>query len=158
MGVTWKNHSDFFVYTHFGMHQEWITLNLETWKNILQRLELFWYKYQAPEILSHKLHTPTEIIALHDQAQAQPGKLKTYSQKKDSAASPIQELLTQNALKWNPKNDSPSKPVKKQLCFTTCKNDFGLSDILDPAQSKAVKKKFWPCLKCKEPYILLWFL
>ena len=31
MGVTGKNHCDFFVYTHFGIHQKRITLNAEIW-------------------------------------------------------------------------------------------------------------------------------
>ena len=34
-----------------------------------------------------------------------------------------------------------SKPVKSKLCVTTGKNDSGLSNILDPAQSKTVKRK-----------------
>ena len=72
MGVTGKNQSDFFVYTHFRIHQERITLNPEIWKNILQTLQQFWYKYLAPEVLLKKLQNPLESIALHDQAQAQP--------------------------------------------------------------------------------------
>ena len=51
-GVTGKNHCDFFIYIHFGAHQERITLNPEIWKNFLQTLQEFWYKYLAPEILS----------------------------------------------------------------------------------------------------------
>ena len=35
MSASGKNHSDFFVYTHFEIHQERITLNAEIWKNIL---------------------------------------------------------------------------------------------------------------------------
>ena len=35
MGVTGKNHCDFFVYTHFRIYQEGITLNPEIWKNNL---------------------------------------------------------------------------------------------------------------------------
>ena len=68
MGVTRKNHCDFFVYTHFGIHQEKITLNLEILKNILQTLQRFWYKYLAPEIQLQKLQTLPESIALHNQA------------------------------------------------------------------------------------------
>ena len=34
-----------------------------------------------------------------------------------------------------------SKPVKSKLCVTSCKNDSGLSNILDPVQSKALKRK-----------------
>ena len=153
MGVTGKNHCDFFVYTHFGIHQERITLNSEIWKNIFQTLQQFWYKYLAPEILLQKLQAPPESIALHDQAQAQTDKSKIYTKKNDSATSPVPKILTQNALKRklcnSPKNDSPSnildlgqpKPVKSKLCVTTCKNDFGLSNVFDPAQSKAVKRK-----------------
>ena len=81
MGVTGKNHCDFFVYTHFGIHQERITLNPEIWKNILQTLQQFGYKHLAPKILLQKLLTPPESIALHDQAQAQPDKSKIYTQK-----------------------------------------------------------------------------
>ena len=65
MGVTGKNHCNFFVYTSFGIHQERI---------IFQILQQFWYKYLAPEILLQKLQTPTENIAFHDQTQAQPEK------------------------------------------------------------------------------------
>ena len=72
LGVTGKNQCDFFVYTHFGIHQERITLNPEIWKNILQTLQQFWYKYLAPEVLLKKLQNPLKSIALHDQAQAQP--------------------------------------------------------------------------------------
>ena len=84
------------------------------------------------------------------QSQAQPDKSKIYTQKNDSATSTVQELLTQNALKRKlfdrPKHDSPSyildlkqsKPVKSKLRVTTCRNDFDLSNILDPAQSKVV--------------------
>ena len=72
MGVTGKNQCDFFVYTHFRIHQERITLNPEIWKNILQTLQQFWYKYLAPEVLLKKLQNPLKSIALHDQAQAQP--------------------------------------------------------------------------------------
>ena len=89
MGVTGKNHCDFFVYTHFGIHQERITLNSEIWKNIFQTLQQFWYKYLAPEILLQKLQTHQaelgldhESIALHDQDQAQPDKSKIFTQKK----------------------------------------------------------------------------
>ena len=47
------------------------------------------------------------------------------------------------------KKDSPSyildlgqsKSVKSELCVTICKNDSGLSNILDPAESKAVERK-----------------
>ena len=81
-GVTGKNHCDFFVYTHFGIHRERITLSPEIWKNILQTLRQFWHKYLAPEILLQNLQTPTESIALHDQAQAQPDKSKIYTQKR----------------------------------------------------------------------------
>ena len=42
---------------------------------------------------------PPESIALHDQAQAQPDKSKIYTQKNDSATSPVPELVTQNAPK-----------------------------------------------------------
>ena len=70
MGVTGKNHWDFFVYEHFGIHQEKVTLNPEIWKNILQTLQQFWYRYLAHEILLQKPQTPSESIALHDQAQA----------------------------------------------------------------------------------------
>ena len=34
-----------------------------------------------------------------------------------------------------------SKPIKSKLCFSTCKNDSGLSSILNPTQSKAAKRK-----------------
>ena len=51
MGVTVKNHCDFFVYKHFGIHQERITLNPVIWKNICQTWQQFRYKYLAPEIL-----------------------------------------------------------------------------------------------------------
>ena len=101
MGVFGKNHCDFFIYTHFGIHQERITLNAEIWKNILQTLQQFWCKYLAPEILLQKLQTPPESIALHDQAHAQPNNSKIYTQKNESATSPVPELLTQNALKKN---------------------------------------------------------
>ena len=89
----------FFVYRHFGIHRERITLNPEIWKNILQTLQQFWHKYLAPEILLQNLQTPPESIALHDQAQAQPDKSKIYTQKNDSATSPVPELVTQNAPK-----------------------------------------------------------
>ena len=91
----------------------------------------------ASEILLQKLQTPSESIALHDQAQAQPDKSKIYTLKNDSATSPVPELLTQNATKRklcnSSKNDSPSsildlrqsKPVKSKLCVTAGKNDFG---------------------------------
>ena len=82
MGVTGKNHCNFFVYTHFRIHQERITLNPEIWKNIPQTLQQFWYKYLAPEILLQKLLTPPESIALHDQDQAQPDKSKIFTPKK----------------------------------------------------------------------------
>ena len=111
MGVTGKNHCDFFVYTHFGIHQERITLNPEIWKNILQTLQQFGYKHLAPKILLQKLLTPPESIALHDQAQAQPDKSKMYTQKNDSATSLVPDPLTQDALKrklcGSPKKDSP---------------------------------------------------
>ena len=55
MGVTGKSHCDFFVYAHFGIHQERNTLNPEIWKSILQTLQQFWYKNLAPEILLQKL-------------------------------------------------------------------------------------------------------
>ena len=112
MGVTRKNHCDFFVYTHFGIHQQRITLNSEIWKNIFQTLQQFWYKYLAPEIILQKLQAPPESISLHDQGQAQTDKSIIYTKKNDSATSPIPEILTQNALKRklcnSPKNDSPS--------------------------------------------------
>ena len=108
MNVTGKDHCDFFVFTHFEIHQERITLNPENWKKNLQTLQQFWYKYLAPEILSQKLQTPPESIALHEQAQVQLDKSKIYTQKYDSATSPVLELLTQNALKGklcdSPKN------------------------------------------------------
>ena len=45
-GVTGKNHCDFFIYIHFGAHQERITLNPEIWKNFLQTLQvLHLYSY-----------------------------------------------------------------------------------------------------------------
>ena len=47
MSVTGKNHCGSFVYTHFGIHQERITLNPEFWKNILQTLQQFWYNFLA---------------------------------------------------------------------------------------------------------------
>ena len=105
------------------------------------------------------------------QSQAQPDKSKIYTQKNDSATSTVQELLTQNALKRKlfdrPKHDSPSyildlkqsKPVKSKLRVTTCRNDFDLSNILDPAQSKVVKscdpakiakKPIFYCGSCKD--------
>ena len=88
--VTGKNQCDFFVYTHFGIHQARITLNPEIWKNILQTLQEFWYKYLALETLKN----PFERIALLDQGQAQPDKTKIYPKKNDSATSPVSELLT----------------------------------------------------------------
>ena len=61
MGVTGKNQCDFFVYTHFGIHQERITFNPEIWKNILQTLQQFWYKYLAHfKILLKALHYMTK--------------------------------------------------------------------------------------------------
>ena len=117
MGVIGKNNCDLFVYTHFGIHQERITLNPEIWKNILQTLHQFGYKYLAPEILLQKLQTLPESITLHDQAQAQPDKSKIYTQKNDSATSPVPDLLTQNALKRklcdSPKNSSLDVFCKK---------------------------------------------
>ena len=45
-----------------------------------------------------------------------------------------------------------SKPVKSKLCVTTCKNDSGLSNILDPAQSKTVERKLSdPATNAKKP-------
>ena len=41
MGVTGKNHCDFFVYTHFGIHQERITLNREIWKIFFKHCNSF---------------------------------------------------------------------------------------------------------------------
>ena len=76
------------------------------------KLQQFWYKHLALEILLQKLQSPPESIALHGQSQAQPDKSKIYTQKNDSATSPVPEHLTQNALKRklcdSPKNDSPS--------------------------------------------------
>ena len=112
------------------------------------------------------LQTPLETIALNDLAQAQPDKSKIYTQKNDSANSPVPELLTKNALKGklcdSPKNDSPSyildvgqsKPVKSKLCVTTCKSHSGLLNILYPAQSKVVKRKVSdPAKNAKKPII-----
>ena len=156
MGTTEKNHCD---YTHFGIHQEKITLNREIWKNIPQTLQQLWYKYLAPEILLQKLQTPPESIVLLDQVQAQPDKSKVYTQKNDSTTLPVPELLTQNTMKRklcdSPKNDSPSyilnlgqsKHVKSKLCVTAYKNDSDPSNILDPAQSKAVKRKLSDSVK-----------
>ena len=42
---------------------------------------------------------PPESIALHDQAQAQPGKSKICTKKNDSATSPVPDLLAKNAMK-----------------------------------------------------------
>ena len=107
----------------------------------------------ASEILLQKLQTPSESIALHDQAQAQPDKSKIYTLKNDSATSPVPELLTQNAMKRklcnSSKNDSPSsildlrqsKPVKSKLCVTAGKNDFGSCTF------KSCEKKFLTLLK-----------
>ena len=81
MDVTGKIHWDFFVYTHSGIHQERITINPAIWKNILQTLQQFCYKYLAPKILSQKLQTPPQSIALHDQAQFQPDRSNIYTQK-----------------------------------------------------------------------------
>ena len=78
VGVTGKNQCDFFVYTHFGIHQARITLNPEIWKNILQTLQEFWYKYLALETLKN----PYERIALLDQGQAQPDIRQKYIPKK----------------------------------------------------------------------------
>ena len=41
MAVTGKNHCDFFVYTHFGIHQERITLNREIWKIFFKHCNSF---------------------------------------------------------------------------------------------------------------------
>ena len=44
------------------------------------------------------------------------------------------------------------KTCESKLCVTTCKNDSGLSNILDPAQSKAVKRKVSdPAKNAKKP-------
>ena len=69
-------------------------LNPEIWKNILQTLQQFWYKYLAPEILLEKLQTPSENIVVHDQAQAQPDKSKIFIPKNDSATSPVPDLFS----------------------------------------------------------------
>ena len=127
-------------------------------------MQQFWYKYLAPEILLEKLQTPSENIVVHDQAQAQPDKSKIFIPKNDSATSPVPDLLTQDALKRklcdSPKNDSSSfildlgqsKPVKSKLCVSTCKNDSGLSNVLDPALSEVVKRNFTdPAKAVKKP-------
>ena len=72
VGVTGKNLCDFFVYTHFGIHQVRIILIPEIWKNIFQTLQESWYKYLALEILLQKLQNPLESIVLLGQDQAQP--------------------------------------------------------------------------------------
>ena len=42
--------------------------------------------------------------------------------------------------------------MKNKLCVTTCKNDSDFSNILDPAQSKAVKRKVSdPAKNAKKP-------
>ena len=42
--------------------------------------------------------------------------------------------------------------MKSKLCVATCKNYSGLSNILDPAQSKAVKRKVSdPAKNAKKP-------
>ena len=62
----------------------------------------------------------------------------------------------------SPKKDSPAyilnlgqlKPVKSKLCVTTCKNDSGLSNILDSVQSKTVKRKLSdPAKNAKKPIL-----
>ena len=44
--------------------------------------------------------------------------------------------------------------VKSKICATTCKNDSGLSNILDPTQSKALKRKLSDPVKNAEKPIL----
>ena len=45
-----------------------------------------------------------------------------------------------------------SKSIKSKPCVTACKNNLGLSNILDPAQSKAVKRNVSdPAKNAKKP-------
>ena len=67
MGTIGKNQYDFFVYKHFGIHQERIILNPEIYSS---------------KIVLQKLQAPPGSIALHDQAQTQPDKSKIYTNKK----------------------------------------------------------------------------
>ena len=47
ISVTGKNHCGFFVYIHFEIYQERITLNSEFSKNILQTLQQLWHNFLA---------------------------------------------------------------------------------------------------------------
>ena len=52
-----------------------------------------------------------------------------------------------------------SKSVKSKPCVTACKNNLGLSNILDPAQSKAVKRNVSdPAKTQRNPYFTVVFV
>ena len=119
MAVTNTKYCDFFVYTKFGFHLERIEFKVALWNDILEKLQWFWLKFIAPELIHAEKINVNNCV--NDEVHFAVSQLH-LQEKQDHEIEKFENVVTQ------PKDIKLSETIKKRAATT-------------PSNKKPIKRK-----------------